>query len=73
MNILKVLHREEKKLLHVAGKIEKQVSQIRAAINALGTNGLSHPLKGRKLSAAHKAAIRRGIAKRKAARARARR
>jgi hypothetical protein len=72
MNILKVLHREEKKLLHVAGKIEKQVNQIRAAINALGTNGLrSHPLKGRKISAAHRAAIKRGIAKRKAARARA--
>ena len=39
MNILKVLHHEEKKLLAVSGKIETKLYQIRAAINALGTNG----------------------------------
>jgi hypothetical protein len=39
MNILQVLHREEKKLLQAYGKIEGQLRGVRAAINAIGTNG----------------------------------
>ena len=65
MNILKALHHEEKKLLLSQEKIEGQLHGIRAAINAL--NGRSSPngrdpRKGRKLSAKHRAAIKRGIA-----------
>jgi hypothetical protein len=72
MDILKVLHKEEHKLLQAAGKIEGELSRIRAAINALGTNGASlrrgaDPRRGKKLSAAHRRAIREGIKKAKQA------
>jgi hypothetical protein len=69
MDVLRILHKEEHKLLQAAGKIEGELSRIRAAINALGTNSRpSHKLKGKKLSAAHRRAIREGIRKAKAAR-----
>ena len=35
---MKLLQREEKKLLVVSGKIGAKLSQIRAAINALSSN-----------------------------------
>jgi DNA-binding FrmR family transcriptional regulator len=66
MNVLKVLHREKKKLLLSQEKIEGQIHGIQAAINAL--NGRPHKLKGKKLSAAHRRAIKEGIRKAKAAR-----
>jgi len=72
MNILKVLHKEEHKLLQAAGKIEGELSRIRAAIKALGTNGARQdgdPRRGKKLSAAHRRAIREGIKKAKLAKA----
>jgi len=75
MDVLKVLRKEESKLLAVVGKAETKLSQIRAAINALSTNGHKpyragvSKLRGRKLSAAHRAAIKRGIAKARAGKA----
>ena len=74
MNILQVLHREEKKLLQAYGKVEAQLRGVRAAINALSSNGnkLGGPvskLRGKKLSAAHRLAIKAGIAKAKKAKA----
>lgn len=75
MDVLKVLRKEEGKLLAVSSKVESKLSQIRAAINALSTNGHKpyragvSKLRGKKLSAAHRQAIKRGIAKAKAAKA----
>ncbi len=75
MDVLKVLRKEEGKLLVVSGKVESKLSRIRAAINALSTNGNKSvtarvsKLRGRKLSAAHRAAIKRGIAKARAGKA----
>jgi hypothetical protein len=75
MDVLKVLRKEESKLLTVVGKAETKLSRIRAAINALSTNGHKpfragvSKLRGRKLSAAHRQAIKRGIARAKAAKA----
>ncbi len=69
MNILKALHHEERKLLVSQEKIEGQIHGIRAAINAMNgahANGRPHKLKGKKLSAAHRRAIRLGIARAKA-------
>jgi hypothetical protein len=72
-------HRSHEKQFHsspvggellAAGKIEADVSRVRAAINALAVNGKphkAHKLKGKKLSAAHRRAIREGIRKAKAA------
>ena len=70
MDILKALHNEERKLLLVAGKVDSELSRIRAAINALGTNGAKprqggDPRRGKRLSAAHRRAIREGIKKAK--------
>ena len=65
MDVLKVLRREENKLQNVAGKIGTKLSQIKAAISALSTNGSKSvgarvsKLRGKKLSAKHRAAIRR--------------
>ncbi len=75
MDVLKVLRKEESKLLAVVGKAETKLSQIRAAINALSTNGHKpyragvSKLRGRKLSAAHRRAIKEGIRKARAAKA----
>jgi hypothetical protein len=73
MNILMALHREERKLLAVQGKIEGKLTRLRAAINALADSSNGAGRKGRrrgyKMSAAHKRAIRLGI--RRAQRAKA--
>lgn len=75
MNFLKTMLREERRLMSKRDKIDGQINQLRGAINALSGgsgNGIKHvratksPLKGRKLSAAHRRAIREGIAKAKA-------
>ncbi len=64
MDVQKILIREEKKLLAVANKVGAKLSQIRAAINALGTNSKPHArgakLRGRKLSLKHRRAIKAG-------------
>jgi hypothetical protein len=68
MNILKALHREERKLRVSQEKIEGQLHGIRAAINAVSGNGTGKR-RGRphyKMSAAHRRAIRLGIARAKA-------
>jgi hypothetical protein len=65
-NLIAMLRNEERKL---AGRL----SGLRAAIHALSGNGSKpqagrgHKLRGRKLSAAHRAAIKAGIAKAKKA------
>jgi hypothetical protein len=75
MDVLKVLHNEERKLLGVADKIGVKLSQIRAAINAMSANGNRSvasrvsKLRGKKLSAAHRRAIKLGIARAKKAQA----
>ena len=75
MDVLKMLRKEEGKLLAVFGKAETKLSQIRAAINALSTNGHKpfaarvSKLRGKKLSAAHRRAIKEGIKKARAAKA----
>ena len=69
MDIVKVLRNEESKLLKESGRVTHQLGSIRTAIAALGGN--RGPRAGRKLSAAHRAAIKRGIAAKKAAGARA--
>jgi hypothetical protein len=73
MNILKVLHKEERKLTAASGKIEGELTRIRAAINALASNGTEEkhrrdvdPRRGRKLSAANRRAMKAGIARAKA-------
>jgi hypothetical protein len=75
MDVQKILIREEKKLLAVANKVGAKLSQIKAAINALGTNSKPHArgakLRGRKLSAAHRRAIKTGIARAKKAKGKA--
>jgi hypothetical protein len=74
MNILVALRKQEKILLLKMAKIEHQTSSIRAAIHALAngngrkqhqvtTNG--YHKKKRKMTAAHRAAIKAGWAKRK--------
>ncbi len=74
MDLLKVLRKEEGKMLAVFGKVEMKLSQIRAAINAMSTNGNKFhrkvsKMRGKHLSAAHKKAIRDGWAKRRKAQA----
>jgi len=71
MGLLKMLHKEEHKLLASYSKIEGKLRGIRAAINAVASNGhdgrTGHDKrKGRKLSASHRRAIKAGIAKAKA-------
>jgi hypothetical protein len=77
MDLLKVLRTEESKLLQVFNKVDGQLKALRTAINALSSNGTSavrhqaHKLKGRKISAAHRAAIKAGIARAKREKAKA--
>lgn len=75
MDILKVLHKEERKLLGVKDKIAGRLTSLRAAIHALSGNGSTYArvnkLRGKKLSAAHRRAIKAGWAKRKAQAAKA--
>jgi hypothetical protein len=69
--LMRVLHKEERKLLAVQEKIASRLTSLRAAIHALAGNGnvkaRGSKLRGRKLSAAHRKAIKLGWAKRKAA------
>ncbi len=69
MDIVNLLRREESKLVKESDRITHQLGSIRTAINALG--GKRGPRAGRKLSAAHRAAIKRGIAAKKTPGARA--
>lgn len=77
MNLTKAMHREERKLLAAKSKLDVQLEGIRAAINALASNGSKphvkarHKLAGRKISAAHRRAIKAGWARRKKALAKA--
>jgi hypothetical protein len=68
LNIIKLLRKEESKLAKQADVIVAQVKSIRTAIDALGgkPDGRRGPRKCRKLSAAHRRAIKEGIARRKA-------
>ncbi len=73
MDILRMLRKEESKLLAAQDKVAHRLAGLRGAINAL--SGDRHTirahavvaahkvLRGKKLSAAHRAAIKRGIAK----------
>jgi hypothetical protein len=72
MDVLKVLRMEEKKLLLLQQNTTVRLSGLRQAINALsggtsngGRTAKSHALKGRKISAAHRAAIKAGWLKRR--------
>lgn len=68
MDLLKVRRKEESKLLAVSEKIGGKLSQVRAAINAMSNgnaSGRGSKLRGNKLSAAHRAAIKAGWAKRR--------
>jgi len=80
VDVLKVLRKEESKLLTAQNKIAGRLAGLRGAINALSTNGHKpfdghtplhkvSKLRGKKLSAAHRAAIKRGIAKARAGKA----
>ena len=76
MDLVKVLRHEESKLLQVFNKVDGQLKGVRAAINALSSTGAvrhaggaQNKLKGRKLSSAHRAAIKAGIARAKKAQA----
>ena len=78
MDVLTLLRKEESKLLAVFSNVETKLSQVRAAINALSTNGKrpfdghtsvanrGSKLRGKKLSLAHRRAIKAGIAKARA-------
>jgi len=67
MDIVRILHKEEKKLIGQRDSLDLRVKSLRTAINALnGNSDRPGPRAGRKLSAAHKKAIRDGIARRKA-------
>jgi hypothetical protein len=69
MDLLTVLRKEESRLLAASGKIGAKLYQIKAAINAMSSKG-HKPLaararkqRGKKLSAAHRAAITAAWAK----------
>jgi hypothetical protein len=72
MDLLTVLRKEESRLLAASGKIGAKLSQIRMAINAISSSGRHKPFvararvqRGKKLSAAHRAAITAAWAKRR--------
>ena len=78
MNILNLLKQEERKLQAAYKQVAAQLRGLRTAIVALNghhatptSGGRSNTLKGKKLSAAHRKAIKAGIAKAKAAKAKA--
>jgi hypothetical protein len=74
MNILDALRKEEKVLLQKMSKVEHQANSLRTAIHALakgnGNGTKFHMIAGnghrtrRKMTAAHRAAIKRGWARR---------
>jgi hypothetical protein len=63
MDLLTVLRKEESRLLAASGKIGAKLCQIKAAINAMSSNAHKpfasrvSKLRGKKLYAAHRAAI----------------
>jgi hypothetical protein len=78
MDLLTVLRKEESRLLAASGKIGAKLSQVRTAINAMPSNGhkpfvararkqrgKARVQRGKKLSAAHRAAITAAWAKRR--------
>jgi hypothetical protein len=73
--LMRMLHREEKKLLSTQDKVAGKLINLRAAIHALAGNGNKlvgakvSKLRGKKLSAAHRRAIKLGIARAKKAQA----
>ncbi len=73
--LMRMLHREEKKLLSTQDKLAGKLINLRAAIHALAGNGnksvgaRGSKLRGKKLSAAHRRAIKLGIARAKKAQA----
>ena len=73
--VMRLLVKEEKKWLGLKDKAVSRLISLRAAIHALAGNGNKSvgagvsKLRGKKLSAAHRRAIKRGIAKAKAAKA----
>jgi len=69
MDITKVLEREEKKLAIAQDKTENKLRCVRAAISALNGSTRGSKLRGRRLSAAHRKAIKLGIARAKKAQA----
>ena len=78
MDVLRILRKEESKLLAVQDKVAHRLAGLRGAINALSADHAVRPrvaqgrvnkLRGKKLSAAHRAAIKRGIAKARAGKA----
>ena len=78
MDVLRMLRKEESKLLAAQDKVAHRLVGLRGAINALSGDHAVRPqraqrrvskLRGKKLSAAHRAAIKRGIAKARAGKA----
>ena len=79
MDVLRILRKEESKLLAAQDKVAHRLVGLRGAINALSGDHAVRPqrvtqrrvskLRGKKLSAAHRAAIKRGIAKARAGKA----
>ena len=73
--VMRLLVKEEKKWLGLKDKAASRLMSLRAAINAMSTNGNRSvgarvsKLKGKPLSAAHKRAIKAGWAKRRKAKA----
>ena len=71
MDLLTVLRKEESRLLASSNKIGAKLSQVRTAINAMSSNGHKpfaarvSKRRGKKLSAAHRAAITAAWAKRR--------
>jgi hypothetical protein len=73
MDILAALKQEEKKLVSEQGQIATRLGGLRQAISALNGHFDGQPssdrgskLRGKKLSAAHRRAIKAGIARKKA-------
>jgi len=73
--VMRLLVKEEKKWLGLKDKAASRLMSLRAAINAMSTNGNRSvgarvsKLKGKPLSVAHKRAIKAGWAKRRKAKA----
>ena len=76
VDILRILRKEESKLLAAQDKVAHRLVGLRGAITALSGNAThtrvadrGSKLRGKKLSAAHRAAIKRGIARAKGGKA----
>jgi hypothetical protein len=67
-NILKVLKREARKIAAKVDHLTGELGKVKAAISVLNGSGRRGPRKGRKLTAAHRRAIKEGIRRAKAGR-----